>query len=123
MYFSELRIFNSQFLKKKNLKKTYLSLYRDHIYNIQCKKGDKKFMRKKITTTIKKKYFVKSRKLVDTHKHTPTLIQSVILILFLNLAGTTVVAANVAASSAVAGGKDRRQLNGQSVRQHPYPRT
>jgi len=38
-------------------------------------------------------------------------------------AGTTVVAANVAASSAVAGGKDRRQLNGQSVRQHPYPRT
>ena len=77
-------------------------------------------MRKKITTTIKKKYFVKSRKLVDTHKHTPTLIQSVILILFLNLAGTTVVAA---ASSAVAGGKDRRQLNGQSVRQHPYPRT
>ena len=46
-----------------------------------------------------------------------------ILILFLNLAGTTVVAANVAASSAVAGGKDRRQLNGQSVRQHPYPRT
>ena len=75
---------------------------------------------------FKKKYFVKSRKLVDkTHiKHTTytttTLIQSVILILFLNLAGTTVVAA---ASSAIAGGKDRRQLNGQSVRQHPYPRT
>ena len=89
-------------------------------------------MRKKTsptTTMFKKKYFVKSRKLVDqTHiKHTTytttTLIQSVILILFLNLAGTTVVAANVAASSAVAGGKDRRQLNGQSVRQHPYPRT
>ena len=84
-------------------------------------------MRKKTsptTTMFKKKYFVKSRKLVDTHKHTPTLIQSVILILFLNLAGTQVVAANInAASSAVAGGKDRRQLNGQSIRQHPYPRT
>ena len=89
-----------------------------------------KIHEKKTPPMFKKKYFVKSRKLVDqTHiKHTTyttttTLIQSVILILFLNLAGTTVVAANVAASSAVAGGKDRRQLNGQSVRQHPYPRT
>jgi len=36
-------------------------------------------------------------------------------------AGTTAVAAAAAATSAAAaGGKDRRHLNGQSVRQHPY---
>ena len=40
------------------------------------------------------------------------------------LAGTTAVAAAAAATTAAAGGKDqRRHLNGQSVRQHPYPRT
>jgi len=40
-------------------------------------------------------------------------------------AGTTAVAAAAAATTAAAaaGGKDRRHLNGQSVRQHPYPRT
>lgn len=39
-------------------------------------------------------------------------------------AGTTAVAAAVAATTAAAGGKDqRRHLNGQSIRQHPYPRT
>merc|ERR1712109_275169 len=38
-------------------------------------------------------------------------------------AGQTAVVAAAAANSAVAaaGGKDRRHLNGQSVRQHPYP--
>lgn len=50
-------------------------------------------------------------------------------IIRLHLAGTTVAAAAAAATSAAvsaaaaAGGKDRRHLNGQSVRQHPYPRT
>merc|ERR1712156_645484 len=39
-------------------------------------------------------------------------------------AGTTAVAAAAAATTAAAGGKDqRRHLNGQSIRQHPYPRT
>ena len=67
---------------------------------------------------------MKARKLVDTHIYTPTLIQSVILILYLNLAGTTAVQAVTGhGQSAVAGGKDRRHLNGQAMRQHPYPRT
>jgi len=38
-------------------------------------------------------------------------------------AGTSAVVPVTAAQSAVAGGKDRRHLNGQTVRQHPYPRT
>ena len=44
---------------------------------------------------------------------------------FLPIAGTTAVVAAAAANSAAAaaGGKDRRHLNGQTVRQHPYPRT
>jgi hypothetical protein len=28
-----------------------------------------------------------------------------------------------AAINSLAGGKDRRQMNGQALRQHPYPRT
>lgn len=49
-------------------------------------------------------------------------------IICLHLAGTQAAAAaaavtSAAVSAAAAGGKDRRHLNGQSVRQHPYPRT
>ena len=52
------------------------------------------------------------------------MIKSVILNQCYYSAGTTAVAAAAAATTAAAGGKDqRRHLNGQSIRQHPYPRT
>ena len=38
-------------------------------------------------------------------------------------AAAAAAAASAVASAVAAGGKDRRHLNGQSVRQHPYPRT
>jgi len=45
------------------------------------------------------------------------------IFVYFSTAGQTAVVAAAAANSAVAaaGGKDRRHLNGQSVRQHPYP--
>ena len=45
------------------------------------------------------------------------------IFVYFSTAGQTAVVAAAAANSAVAaaGGKDRRHLNGQSVRQHPSP--
>jgi hypothetical protein len=40
---------------------------------------------------------------------------------YYSTAGTTAVVAAANSAVAAAGGKDRRHLNGQSVRQHPYP--
>ena len=68
--------------------------------------------------------YVVLKKFFETSPFDDTISDIIIVILDYS-AGNTAVAAAAAATSAAAaaGGKDRRHLNGQSVRQHPYPRT